>query len=136
MVQDVQGFWKLDPSLKLITFRWPVMENGKPFIAAVYQILFDGKDGAWCTTDRGLYRYNTATNKIKQVEYPRLSTALFGSYWSKAMFRLHDGSILFSTFAGIYQISTVNGKEVIEPFSAFSQNPVKAYDLIFEDSMH
>jgi len=134
MVQDVQGFWLLDSSLKLKAYREPLFENGKPFIAAVYQLLFDGKDNAWCTTDRGLFKYNTITNRIKQEEYPRLSNGLFGSYWSKVIMRQHDGSILFTTFGGIYRITNLNGKETISPFTASNTQSVRAFDMIFEDS--
>ena len=90
MIQDVQGFWRMDSTLKQTAYHLPTGANGKPFIAAIYQLLFDGKTTAWCTTDRGLYKYNTATNQIKQIEYPRLSTSVFGSYWSKVIIRLHD----------------------------------------------
>ena len=134
MVQDVQGFWKLDSSLRLKEYREPRLQNGNPFVASVYEMLFTGKSEAWCTTDRGLFKYNTETNQIKQVEYPRLSEALFGSYWSKVIMRLHDGSALFTTFGGIYRISKKNGQETIQPFS--SSLPVRAYDMLFEDSAH
>jgi signal transduction histidine kinase/ligand-binding sensor domain-containing protein len=135
-LQDFGGFWQLDSSLKFKDYREPRLENGKLFIAAVYQILFYDKSNAWCTTDRGLFRYNTLTNIIKQVDFPRLSNALFGSYWTKVMLRLRDGSILFSTFGGMYHISNQNRKETILPFSAFNSMPVKAFDVIFEDSAH
>ena len=134
MIQDVGGFWQLDSSLKLTAYRQPLLENGKPFIAAVYHMLFEGKSWAWCTTDRGLYLYNTVTNRIKQVEYPRLSNTLFGSYWSKEIIRLQDSSILFSTFGGIYHIRKKNGVQTIQPFSAFSRSPVRAYDMLYEDN--
>ena len=136
MVQDVQGFWQLDSSLRLKAFHWPVLENGKPFIGAVYQLLFNGNSTAWCTTDRGLFRYNIKSNRIKQVEYPRLSKALFGSYWSKVIMRLHDGSILFSTFGGIYRISFQYGRETILPFPALVTQPARAFDMFFEDEGH
>ena len=133
MVQDVQGFWLLDSSLRVKSYRWPVLENGKPFVAAVYQLLFDGESEAWCTTDRGLFRYNTRTNKIKQVDYPQISNALFGSYWSKVILRIHDSSILFSTFGGIYRIAKKNGKETILPLSVENNQLAGAIDMIFED---
>ena len=133
-LQDFGGFWQLDSSVKIKTYREPKLENGKPFIAAVYQILFYDKSNAWCTTDRGLFRYNTLTNIIKQVDFPRLSNTVFGSYWTKVMFRLRDSSILFSTFGGVYRISNHNGKETILPFSAFNSMPVRAFDMIYEDS--
>ena len=134
MIQDVGGFWRFDSSLRLTDYRQPILENGKPFIAAVYQILFEGTSFAWCTTDRGLYQYNTTTNRIRQVEYPRLSNTLFGSYWSKEIIRLHDSSILFSTFGGLYRIRKTNGIETIQPFSAFSHSPSRSFDMMYEDS--
>lgn len=136
MMQDVQGFCKLDSLLRLKEFRRPLLENGKPFIAAVYQMLFDSKSTAWCTTDRGLFHYNTLTNRIKQVDYPRLSNSLFGSYWSKNIMRLQDSSILFSTFGGLYRISTRNGIQTILPLSAFQKLPPRPFDMIFEDRSH
>jgi signal transduction histidine kinase/ligand-binding sensor domain-containing protein len=135
-LEDFGGFWQLDSSLKLKAYHLPLLENGKPFIAAMYQMLFYDQSNAWCTTDRGLFRYNMSTNRIKQVDFPRLSNALFGSYWTKVIMRLRDGSILFSTFGGVYHITNQNGKESILPFSAFNQMPVKAFDMIFEDSEH
>ncbi|HET7003400.1 MAG TPA: two-component regulator propeller domain-containing protein [Puia sp.] len=134
MIQDVGGFWRLDSSLKPTAYRQPLLGNGKPFIAAVYHMLFEGKSLAWCTTDRGLFLYNTVTNRIRQVEYPRLSSTLFGSYWSKEIIRLKDSSILFSTFGGLYHITMNNGIETIQPFSAFSHYPVKSFDMLYEDS--
>jgi signal transduction histidine kinase/ligand-binding sensor domain-containing protein len=134
MLQDVQGFWQLDSNLRLKSFRQPVMENGKPFVAAVYQMLFDNESEAWCTTDRGLFRYNAISNRIRQVQYPRLSSALFGSYWSKVILRLKDGSSLFSTFGGIYQISTRTGKISIQSLNALKESSARAFDMIFEDS--
>jgi signal transduction histidine kinase/ligand-binding sensor domain-containing protein len=135
IVQDVQGFWKLDSSLKLIAYLEPKMDNGKPFVGSVYEMLFNGRD-AWCTTDRGLFKYNVKTNRITQVSYPRLSEALFGSYWSKIILGLHDGSALFTTFGGLYRISEENGQEIIRPVSAFNQNPAQSFDMVFEDSAH
>jgi len=134
MIQDVGGFWRLDSSLRVTDYRQPLLGNGKPFIGAVYHMLFEGKSFAWCTTDRGLYLYNIKTNRIRQVEYPRLSNALFGSYWSKEIIRLKDSSILFSTFGGLYQIRKNNGIETIQPCSAFSGSPVKSFDMLYEDS--
>jgi signal transduction histidine kinase/ligand-binding sensor domain-containing protein len=133
MVQDVQGFWQLDSTLKLKTYHWPVLENGKPFIGAVYQLLFEGASEAWCTTDRGLFRYNIRTNKIKQVEYPQISSAVFGSYWSKVILRLRDSSIVFSTFTGVYHISKPDGKESIHPLFIRNGKVTGAIDMIFED---
>jgi signal transduction histidine kinase/ligand-binding sensor domain-containing protein len=133
LMLDVQGLWELDPSLRLKAFHWPVLENGKPFIAAVYQLLFDGPSSAWCTTDRGLFRYDIKTNKVKQINYPQISTNLFGSYWSKVILRLHDSSVLFSTFSGVYRISKKSAKESILPLAVQNMDLTGAIDMIFED---
>ena len=136
MMQDVQGFWLLDTALQVKSFRWPVLENGKRFVAAVYQLFFESKSLAWCTTDRGLFQYNPETNRIKQVDYPKISNALFGSYWSKIIIRLHDGSLLFSTFGGLYRITNQQGKHSVLPFSTLNELPFSSFDMIFEDKEH
>jgi signal transduction histidine kinase/ligand-binding sensor domain-containing protein len=133
ILQDVRGFWLLDSSLIVKDFRAPKLENGKPFDGSLYQIFFDGKSSAWCTSDRGLFRYNTISNTMKQVYYPRLSEELFGSYWSNTIIRLHDSSLLFSTMGGLYRISKQNGQEIIQPFSELNKKAFKSFDLIFED---
>ena len=135
-MQDVQGFWLLDSALQVKSFRWPVLDNGKRFVAAVYQLFFESKTLAWCTTDRGLFQYNPETNRIKQVDYPKISDALFGSYWSKVIFQLHDSSILFTTFGGLYRITKNQGKYSVLPFSTLNDLPFSSFDIIFEDHDH
>jgi len=134
LMQDVQGFCLLDSTLRLKEYRWPLLKNGNRFIGAVYQLLLNGNSTAWCTTDRGLFLYNTVTNRIKQVDYPQISKSLFGSYWSKIIIRLQDGSVLFSTFGGVYRISNQKGHEVILPLTVSNDPLAGAFDMIFEDS--
>ncbi|MFI5154995.1 MAG: two-component regulator propeller domain-containing protein [Chitinophagales bacterium] len=136
LMQDVQGFWLLDSALQVKSFRRPLLENGQRFVAAVYQLLFESKTTAWCTTDRGLFQYNPETNRIKQVDYPKISDALFGSYWSKVIIRLHDGSVLFSTFGGLYRITNNHGKYSVLPFSILNDVPFSSFDMVFEDTNH
>jgi signal transduction histidine kinase/ligand-binding sensor domain-containing protein len=133
MMREVQGFWELDPSLRVKSHHWPVLENGKPFIAATIQLIFDGESSAWCTTDRGLFRYNTKTNTIRQVSYPQISNTLFGSYWSRVFLRLRDSSILFTTFSGVYRISKQSAKENILPLTVPNVDLTGAMDMFFED---
>ncbi len=136
ILQDIRGFWVLDSSLTIKNFRVSQLENGKHFDGSLYQIFFDGKSSAWCTTDRGLFRYNTVSNTMKQVYYPRLSEELFGSYWTNQMIRLHDSSLLFSSMGGLYRIHKQNSQELIEPFSSLNEKAFKSFDIIFEDSEH
>ncbi len=133
ILRDIIGFWLLDSSLKVKEFRRPRFDNGKIFSAPVYQMFFDSKNTAWCMTDRGLYQYNISKNKIRQVDYPRLSNDLFGSYWSNFMIRLHDSSLLFSTMGGLYRITKEKGKDIIQPFSTLNNRPFKSFDMIYED---
>ncbi len=133
ILQDVLGFWLLDSSLKVKEFRQPLLSNGKPYKGSLYEIFFDEQNSAWCTTDRGIYRYNVLTNRMIPVEYPLLSKALFGSNWTNSMITLHDSSLLFSTMGGLYRIGTVNGKQDVQPFSELNQKPFKSFDIIFED---
>ncbi|HCL83750.1 MAG TPA: hypothetical protein DIC22_07240 [Chitinophagaceae bacterium] len=133
VLQDVPGLWVLDSSLKVKEFRQPLLENGKTFRGSLYQIFLDGKNTAWCTTDRGLYLYNLLSNTMEQVEYPRLSDEMFGSYWATVIIRLHDSSLLFSTMSGLYRISTRNGQRSVHPFSELNDKPFKSFDMIFED---
>ncbi|MBS1598252.1 MAG: hypothetical protein JST75_08500 [Bacteroidetes bacterium] len=134
LVQNVQEFWQLDSSLHIKTYRRPLLDNGKIFNGSVYQLLFNGKYTAWCGTDRGLFLFNTISNKMRQVHYPTFSNELFGSNWINMMIRLHDSSILLSTMSGLYRISEETGKESIKPFSNINQKPFKSFDLMYEDS--
>lgn len=136
ILQNAQGLWLLDSSLQIKEFRWPAQENGQKFVASIYQIFFDNNSSAWCMTDRGLFLYNTLSNTVRQMHYPKITDALFGSYWTKMMIRLHDSSLLFSTFGGLYRIRSIGGKYTIQPFSPLNEVPFKSFDEIFEDSDH
>ena len=133
ILQDVLGFWLLDSALKVKEFRQPLLQNGKPYKGSLYEIFFDGENSAWCTTDRGLYRYNVKTNTMVQVEYPRFSQDLFGSYWTNSIIGLHDSSLLLSTMSGLYRINIQNGQHTVQPFSELNDKPFKSFDIIFED---
>jgi signal transduction histidine kinase/ligand-binding sensor domain-containing protein len=136
VLNDFLGYWLLDSAMKVIELKKPLLENGKPFSGPTYKILFDGPDFAWCATDRGLYRYNIVSNQLRQVPFQRFSSELFGSYWINDMIPLHDGSFLFSTWAGLYRIDRENGKEIIKPFPVLNDLAFKSFDALFEDSEH
>ncbi|HEY4966231.1 MAG TPA: two-component regulator propeller domain-containing protein, partial [Puia sp.] len=133
ILQDVLGFWLLDSNLKIKEFRQPLLENGMPYKGSLYEIFFDRENTAWCTTDRGVYKYNVSTNHLVQEKYPLLSADLFGSNWANSIISLHDNSLLFSTMGGLYHIAAENGKVSIKPFSELNEKPFKSFDMIFED---
>ncbi len=133
ILKDVQGLWLLDTSLNIQEHRQPALPGGLTFVGSIYQLLFDSNHTAWCMTDRGLYNYNTTTNQMRQLPYRRLSEQLFGSYWTVNMIRLHDGSLLFSTFAGLYRMHREKRNWIIEPFSELNRLPFISFDFIYED---
>jgi signal transduction histidine kinase/ligand-binding sensor domain-containing protein len=133
ILQDVLGFWFLDSNLNIKEFRQPLLEDGKRYVGSLYQIFFDRGNSAWCTTDRGLYRYNVNTNRMIQVKYPLFSNKLFGSNWTNFIITLHDSSLLFSTMGGLYRINSEKGNTFIRPFSELNEKPFKSFDYIFED---
>ena len=133
ILRDGLGFWLLDSALNVKEFRMPRFENGKAFDGPIYQLVFYGKSSAWCMSDRGLFQYDIHSNRIKQLNYSRISTELFGSYWTNMMILLHDGSFLFSTWGGLYRITNQNGNPVIQPFSELNNQPFKSFDVIYED---
>jgi signal transduction histidine kinase len=133
ILQDVRGFWVLDSSLKVKEFRKAKLENGELFNGSIYKLYFYGKTSAWCLTDRGLFRFNIVSNKMKRVDFPRISNELFGSYWIKQMIKLHDGSLLFSTLSGLYRINGRDGHENIQLFSELNNLPFRSFNMIYED---
>jgi len=134
ILQNILGVWELDSTLRVKAYHKPVSEDGKALDIAIHQMLFDGESLAWCTSNKGLFLYNTQTNRIREVRYPVFSDELFGSNWSTVMIRLHDNSILFSTMSGLYRIHSRDGKEIVEPFSSINKKEFKSFDLIYEDS--
>ncbi len=133
ILQDVLGFWLLDSNLNVKEFRQPLLDNGRPYKGSLYELFFDGENSAWCTTDRGLFRYNVKSNRMTQVDYPRLSQDLFGSYWTNSILQLHDSTLLLSTMGGLYRITTQKGRPAVQPFSELNDKTFKSFDFIFED---
>ncbi|MBS1947045.1 MAG: hypothetical protein JST47_04685 [Bacteroidetes bacterium] len=134
LLQDVPGVWQLDPAMKIKNYLIPKYKNGKLFQGAIYQLFFDDPSKAWMLTDRGLFRYDPVLNVMDQVDYDKISSALFGSYWLNKMIMLHDHSLLFSTFGGLYRITKKNnGNPFIQPFSILNSNAVNGFEMIYQD---
>ncbi len=136
ILQDAPVFWQLDSSLKITRVHQPLTENGKPFDGSVYQLYFDSKKTAWCLTNKGLYKYNTISEKMKLAVYPRMSKELFGSGWINQLICLHDSSLLFSTWGGLYRIMNQGGKSIILPFTILNKQPFKSFYSLYEDKEH
>lgn len=134
ILQDVPGFFLLDSLLNIKQYQIPFYKDGKVFKSAIYQIFFDASSKPWLITDIGLFQYDPTSNLIKQVKYHKISNSLFGSYWVNEMIGLHDHSLLFSTFAGLYRITKNDHNNlVIRLFSDLNSNMLTSFETIYED---
>jgi signal transduction histidine kinase len=84
-------------------------------------------------TNNGLYLFNLRTNKLKPVRYPLLSEELQGSIWIKDMIRLHDGSILFSTYAGLYHLTNPSINPTIRPVNFLQPGAYIGFGKLAQD---
>ena len=133
LVEDQRGFWIFDKTFSSSKNIIPLEENGKIFNGSIYKLLIADEKNIWCATSKGLYLYNRYTNKMHPVKYELLSDAHFGSTWVRDMLKVHDGSIVFSTFAGLYRIRKVNGNTHIAPYSTLNKQFDKSFKNLFED---
>jgi ligand-binding sensor domain-containing protein len=72
---------------------------------------------------------------MQRFYYPQLSEANFGSSWIKDMIKLHDGSIIFSTFSGLYQIKKESEHPLISLYSKLNDIYDKSFDALFQDEV-
>jgi signal transduction histidine kinase/ligand-binding sensor domain-containing protein len=133
IIEDQDGFWVFDKTFEHGKHIVPLQEHGKIFDGSVYKLIFDDNKNAWCVTNSGLYVYKIISNKMEVVTYPHLSEAHFGSTWLKDMIRLHDGSVIFSTFAGLYRVKKENERSVVTLYSKLNEIYDKSFDALFQD---
>ena len=133
MLADMPGFWILDKDLRISAHKKLRLEDGSDFIGYTTKVLFDGNENLWCATNKGLFQYNIASGRMRQVNYPLLSEEVQGSIWIKDMIRLHDSSIIFSTYVGLYRMTVESGKPTITPISVLKPGEYNGFGLIFED---
>lgn len=133
MLADIPGFWMLDKSFKIRTHKKPLMEDGTDFNGYMFKLLFDKDGNAWCTSNRGLYKYNVASNRMTPVKYDLISDEVQGSIWIKDIFRLNDSSILFSTFAGLYRLTIDAGKPMVRPITFLKPGEFNGFGPLFQD---
>ena len=133
IIEDQNGFWVFDKTFEHSKHIVPLQEDGKIFDGSIYKLIFDNGENAWCVTNSGLYLYKINSNKMEQVKYPHLSEAHFGSTWLKDMIRLHDGTVIFSTFAGFYRIKKENERTAVTLYSKLNEIYDKSFDALFQD---
>lgn len=130
---DAGGFWMLAKDFKIKTHKIPLLENRTPFNGYLKKFLFDNDDNIWCGTNKGLYRYNIPTNTMYAVKYDLINDEVMGSIWIKGMTWLNDSSMLFSTFAGLYHVTSVLHGPVIKPINFLPPGTYLGFDAVFQD---
>lgn len=133
MLQNLQGFWILDRDLKIKLFRQPRVENGAYFNNGFSKLLFDDNNNVWCATNIGLYNYDLASNTMRFIKYPLINDEVQGSIWLRDLIKLKDGSLLFSTFWGLYHVENESGKINIKPVDFKRPEEYNGYGLLFQD---
>lgn len=132
--QNIIGIGLLDKNFKILQYRHPVNEDGTIYNQPMYKLLFETNEEAWCATNRGLFRYNFKTNKMRSVPYKLISEELQGSIWIKDIIRLNDGSILFSTYAGLYHLTNRSGNTKISPINFLKPGIYNGFGKLSQDS--
>lgn len=123
----------LDKNLRIKKYNVALLENGSVFDQSIYKLLFESSGKAWVTSNKGLYLYDPKTNKMKSIQYPLLNEEVQGSIWIRDIIRLNDGSILFSTFWGLYRITNTNGDYSIAPINFQKPGSYIGYGTLFQD---
>jgi signal transduction histidine kinase/ligand-binding sensor domain-containing protein len=132
--ENLIGFGLLDKNFKILKYQHPVMGDGTAYNQALYKLLFETNEEAWCITNRGLFLYNFKANKLRSVPYELISEEVQGSIWIKDIIRLNDGSILFSTFAGLYHLMKRPGKIELNPVNFLQPGVYNGFGKLAQDS--
>ena len=133
MLQNIQGFWIVDKDLRIKLFKNPRVENGAYFNNGFSKLLFDDNNNVWCATNIGLYRYDLAGNTMHFIKYDLISRELQGSIWLRDLIKLNDGSLLFSTFSGIYHLENKSGNYIVKPINFQRPEDYNGFGPLFQD---
>ena len=131
--QNIIGIGLLDKNFKVLRYQTPLTENGSIYNQPIYKLLFQTNDEAWMATNKGLYLYNLRTNKMRAIPYDLISEEVQGSIWIKDMIRLHDGSIIFSTYTGLYHITHPEDKPDIRPINFLQPGVYNGFGKLAQD---
>lgn len=132
---NIVGLGTLNKNLQLQQYRTLINENGTIYDQAIYKLLFQNEDEAWMATNKGLFLFNKKTNKLRPVKYPLLKDEVQGSIWIKDMIRLKDGSILFSTYAGLYRVANPSANAVIKPINFLPPGVYNGFGKLAQDEL-
>jgi len=136
MLAGGPGFWILDKELKIKMHKNPVLQDGTSFKGSIYKLLFDKNNNIWCATSNGLYNYNVSSNRMHKVKYELISEEVQGSIWIKDIIALSDGSLLFSTYVGLYHVTMETGDPVVKAIPFLKPGAYTGFSRLFQDSSH
>ncbi len=131
--QNLIGIGLLDKNFKVRQYRVPLTENGSLYNQPIYKLLFETNDKAWMATNKGLFLLDLKTNKMHAVPYPLITEEVQGSIWIKDMIRLNDGSILFSTYDGLYHMKNTAGKPDIKAINFLTPGLYNGFGKLVQD---
>ncbi|MGZ8554149.1 MAG: two-component regulator propeller domain-containing protein [Chitinophagaceae bacterium] len=131
--QNIIGIGFPDKNFKIRQYRPLLTEDGTLYNQSIYKLLFETNDEAWVATNKGLFRYNLKSNMMRSVPYELLSEEVQGSIWIKDIIRLNDGSVLFSTFAGLYHMTNPSGKPLIKPLNFLNPGAYNGFGKLCQD---
>ncbi|MES1215178.1 MAG: two-component regulator propeller domain-containing protein [Bacteroidota bacterium] len=131
--ENTQKVCFLDKNFEILRYDNILREDGTNFDDALYGLLFETNDEAWCITNKGLFLYNIHTNKLRPVKYELLNDEVQGSIWIHDILRLNDNSLVFSTFAGLYHLIREAGKISIEPVIFLKNDAYSGFGRLFQD---
>lgn len=133
LVGETARFWILNKELSKIEYKEPFMARGTQFNGSMYKFVFDKDQNVWCSSNKGLFRYNIQDNKLYRVEYELLNEEVLGSIWIKDILMLKDSSIVFSTFDGLYRITNQSGEHLIKPIQFLPSGQFNGFGALYED---
>lgn len=132
---NIPGFMVLDTNLNFKKRVYPLLDKGTRFNGYINRQLFD-KDSneIWCGTNKGLMLFDTRTNHARFIKYPLLSEERMGSIWINDLIWIKDGSIIFSTFWGLYRVTIEANKIAVKPFSELNKENFLGFRRLFQDN--
>ena len=134
MLTNAPGLWKLNQECRITIHKIPLLENGTNYDGSIYKILFDKSDNIWFATNKGLFRYDVLTNCMHTVKYELISEEVQGSIWIKDIIELNDGSLLFSTYVGLYHVTNTAGISVVKPINFLRPGAYTGFNRLFQDA--
>ncbi len=131
---SIGGFMVLDKDLNFKKRIYTELENGAKFGDYINKFVFENDKGQmWFATNKGLLLYDIKTNRARSIPYPLFSEELMGSIWINDLIKLKDGSVIFSTFSGLYRVTQEKSGPIVRPFSSLNQGHFFGFRRLFQD---